>query len=78
MAEVAEKVARVSVVDDGPGIPESRRAALTDRFARADESRARHGLGLAIAAGIAEAAGGRLTLGDAAPGLVATLELPVA
>ncbi|ROT99427.1 sensor histidine kinase [Histidinibacterium lentulum] len=78
VAEVAERVARISVVDDGPGIPESRRTALTDRFARADESRARHGLGLAIAAGIAEAAGGRLTLADAGPGLVATLELPVA
>lgn len=76
VAEVDGPIVRLAVVDDGPGIPETRRAELTDRFARADESAARHGLGLAIAADIAEAAGGALTLGDAGPGLKAVLELP--
>ena len=37
-----------------------------------------HGLGLAIAAEIAEAAGGALELANAAPGLEATLLLPAA
>ncbi|RBI70907.1 sensor histidine kinase [Roseovarius sp. TE539] len=64
----------LSVTDDGPGIAPDRRAALPARHGRADESGA--GLGLAIAAEIAEAAGGRLTLSDADPGLAATLELP--
>jgi signal transduction histidine kinase len=67
----------LTVADDGPGIPESRRAALANRFARADASGPGHGLGLAIAADIAEAAGGRLALADAAPGLAANLILPV-
>lgn len=64
----------LSITDDGPGIPTDRRAALIARHGRADESGT--GLGLSIAAEIAEAAGGRLTLSDAAPGLTATLILP--
>ena len=64
----------LSVTDDGPGIPPDRRAALTARHGRADESGT--GLGLAIAAEITEAAGGTLTLADAAPGLTVTLALP--
>jgi signal transduction histidine kinase len=76
VARVEGALARVSVIDDGPGIPEHRRSELTDRFVRADESAARHGLGLAIAADVAEVAGGALILGDAGPGLVATLEIP--
>ncbi len=67
---------RVTVADDGPGIPADQRARLTARHARADESGT--GLGLAIAAQIAEAAGGNLTLDDATPGLAATLTLPMA
>ena len=45
---------RLSVIDDGPGIPSSRRTALLARGARSDEARTRapegHGLGLFIAA----------------------------
>ncbi|TCP23048.1 sensor histidine kinase [Rhodovulum adriaticum] len=68
---------RITVRDDGPGIPDARRDALTDRFARADQGGG-HGLGLAIASDIAEAADGRLDLADARPGLSATLVLPAA
>lgn len=64
----------VTIADDGPGIPENQRAALTRRHARADETGT--GLGLSIATEIAEAAGGTLTLDDAAPGVAATLKLP--
>ncbi|MEE4119918.1 MAG: HAMP domain-containing sensor histidine kinase [Paracoccaceae bacterium] len=71
---------RLTVSDDGPGIPEGRRTALTNRFASAEtagpEETPGHGLGLAIAAEIAEAAGGHLALADAAPGLSASLSLP--
>lgn len=65
---------RLSIQDDGPGIPQERRAELSRRHARADE--AGTGLGLAIASDIAEAAGGRLVLGAEGPGLNATLALP--
>jgi signal transduction histidine kinase len=64
----------LSVSDNGTGIPSDRRAELIARHGRADESGM--GLGLSIAAEIAEAAGGRLSLSDATPGLTATLVLP--
>jgi two-component system, OmpR family, sensor kinase len=55
---------RVTVDDDGPGIPPTQRLAVFDRFHRTDESRARRsggtGLGLAIAKAIVEAHGGRI------------------
>jgi two-component system OmpR family sensor kinase len=55
---------RVTVDDDGPGIPPGQRLAVFDRFHRSDESRARRtggsGLGLAIARAIVDAHGGRI------------------
>jgi signal transduction histidine kinase len=66
----------LSIADDGPGIPEPRRAALMQRHARADETGS--GLGLSIASDIAGAAGGALTLDGAAGGLTARLALPLA
>jgi len=68
----------VVVADDGPGIAPERIEALMQRGARADESGAGSGLGLAIAREITEAAGGTLTLCDAAPGLRAEIALPAA
>lgn len=70
--------ARVTVRDDGPGLPADRRAAMMARGVRADETGPGTGLGLAIAAEIAEAAGGGLELEEAGPGLSATLVLPLA
>jgi signal transduction histidine kinase len=64
----------LTIADDGPGIPQAARDALVCRHARADETGT--GLGLAIASDMAQAAGGTLTLADAAPGLTATLVLP--
>ncbi|PKP71566.1 MAG: sensor histidine kinase [Alphaproteobacteria bacterium HGW-Alphaproteobacteria-4] len=68
----------VVVADDGPGIAPERIEALMQRGARADESGAGSGLGLAIAREITEAAGGTLTLSEAAPGLRAEIALPAA
>jgi heavy metal sensor kinase len=61
---------RIAVTDDGPGIPQSARDRIFERFFRADPSRSRAdrsatggaGLGLAIARWIAEAHGGTLVL----------------
>lgn len=68
---------RLSVVDDGPGIPEADRLRATQAGARLDERGDGHGFGLAIARELAELHGGRLIL-DEAPsgGLSATVLLP--
>ena len=68
----------IVVADDGPGCPDEMLAVLGSRGQRADESMPGHGLGLAIARDIVEAAGGGLhfarsvTLG----GLEVTAHLP--
>ena len=77
------RLARLSVVDDGPGIPDAFRARIFSKFAQADGSDTRAkggtGLGLAIAREIAERHGGRLWF-ESAEGHGATfhLDLPLA
>src|SRR5262249_36551125 len=68
----------LSVTDHGPGIPESERKHAMERFVRLDSSRSLpgSGLGLSLASAVATLHGGELRLGDASPGLVATLVLP--
>lgn len=55
----------LSVADSGPGVPDSQRARVFDRFYRLDDARARVtgglGLGLAIARSIVEAHRGQIT-----------------
>ena len=60
---------RISVEDDGPGIPPERREEALKPFSRLDPARNQNrvegvGLGLSIAADIARAHGGQLRLGD--------------
>lgn len=71
--------AALTVRDDGPGIPAAERARALRRFGRLEPSRNRagHGLGLPLADAVARLHRGTLTLGDAAPGLIVTIRLPL-
>jgi signal transduction histidine kinase len=79
--DVAVAGGRVTVDDDGSGIPPDARDVVFERFVRLDEARERDaggsGLGLAIARELAREMHGDVTL-DEAPGggLRAVLELP--
>jgi signal transduction histidine kinase len=70
------------VVDDGPGIAPSDRERVFDRFVRLDEHRGRPGggagLGLAIVKELVVAHGGAVTIGDAHPGAIFAVRLPLA
>jgi signal transduction histidine kinase len=68
----------LSVTDHGPGIPEGDRKHAVERFVRLDTSRSQpgSGLGLSLASAVATLHGGELRLGDAHPGLIATLARP--
>jgi signal transduction histidine kinase len=72
----------LSVVDDGPGIPAADHERVFDRFTRLDSARSADaggsGLGLAIVRDVVRAHGGSVVLGDAEPGLRATVRLPAA
>ena len=65
----------LSVVDDGPGIPESERDRVLDRFHRLERSRSTpgSGLGLALAAAVAKLHNADISLHDAGPGLEARI-----
>jgi signal transduction histidine kinase len=73
----------LTVADDGPGIPAEDTERAFGRFSRLDNARSRagstegSGLGLAIVRSTAEAHGGSARLGDAGPGLRATVRLPL-
>ncbi|GIJ58238.1 two-component sensor histidine kinase [Virgisporangium aurantiacum] len=71
----------VEVTDDGPGIPAPDLERVFDRFTRLDDGRARDeggsGLGLAIVRELIRRHDGSVTLTDAAPGLRATIRLPL-
>jgi signal transduction histidine kinase len=69
----------ISVADDGQGIPPERHEEALRRFGRLDHSRhaGGHGLGLALVEATARLHGGGIELGDAHPGLVVRLVLPV-
>ncbi|HEX3990309.1 MAG TPA: ATP-binding protein, partial [Acetobacteraceae bacterium] len=71
---------RITVTDQGPGIPEEDRSRATERFYRGDMARGTpgSGLGLALVQAVAYLHGGVLRLEDARPGLRAALELAYA
>src|SRR5580658_10454331 len=71
---------RMTVTDQGPGIPEEDRSRATERFYRGDAARGTpgSGLGLALVQAVAYLHGGVLRLEDAKPGLRAVLDLALA
>ncbi len=68
---------RMTVTDQGPGIPDADRFRATERFFRGDAARGTpgSGLGLALVQAVAYLHGGVLRLEDARPGLRAVLDL---
>lgn len=82
-AEPNAKAVRLSVSDSGPGIPESDRQRVFERFYRVDKARARAaeeggtGLGLAIVRHLVGLHGGKVEVGDReGGGAVVTITLP--
>jgi hypothetical protein len=68
---------RVSVIDNGPGIPPDMRTKVLQRFFRLESSRTTpgSGLGLSLADVIVKAHDATLEFSDAGPGLNATVSL---
>ena len=67
---------RLSVTDNGPGIPDAAdRQRATERFVRLEKSRSQpgSGLGLSLAKAVMKLHGGRLDLAPANPGLSVTM-----
>jgi two-component system sensor histidine kinase PhoQ len=58
----------LTVVDDGPGIPEHMAGILLERGMRLDESAPGHGIGLAVVRDIAASYGGEIRIGRSALG----------
>lgn len=77
LAQRRESAVEVSVSDNGPGIPAEMRAKVLQRFVRLENSRTTpgYGLGLSLAAAIANLHEAPLAIADNAPGLRASLRL---
>jgi signal transduction histidine kinase len=69
----------VEVSDKGIGIPPTQRAEALRRFGRLDPSRTGFGagLGLSLVQAVARLHGGTIELGDAKPGLIIRLSIPL-
>jgi signal transduction histidine kinase len=76
----AGATAELTVADDGPGIPESERTRVLERFTRLDDARARDtggvGLGLAIVDDVVRIHEGQLIIAPNVPGTRITIKLP--
>jgi len=68
----------LSVADRGPGIPDTDRGRVVERFVRLEQSRSEpgSGLGLSLASAVARLHGGELKLEDNHPGLRTIIALP--
>ncbi|HEY5844071.1 MAG TPA: HAMP domain-containing sensor histidine kinase [Mycobacterium sp.] len=72
--------ARLTVADNGPGLPQDLESEVFERFARGDSSRSRHsgstGLGLAIVAAVVRAHHGTIDVHSVPGDTVFVVELP--
>ena len=70
--------ARLTVSDDGPGVPDAERQMIFRRFYRVDQSRTTpgSGLGLSLVAAIASIHGAEVQAEDADPGLRIVVDFP--
>ncbi|HRY25001.1 MAG TPA: ATP-binding protein, partial [Geminicoccaceae bacterium] len=79
--EQARRIARITVSDDGPGIPPEMRQKALERFVRLEPERHTpgNGLGLSLVSAVAKLHDARLELADNEPGLRVSLvfERPV-
>ena len=71
--------AEISVTDNGPGIADSEKSKVVQRFYRGDASRGTPGvgLGLSLVQAVAKLHGSSLVLSDQKPGLRAAVTLPL-
>ncbi len=71
---------RLSVSDDGPGVPDRDLTRIFERFVRLEHSRSTvgNGLGLRIVAAVAELHGGHASASGCGPGLRVEMDLPAA
>lgn len=77
--EARNGLAHLSVVDQGPGIPEAERDHVLARFVRLEKSRSRpgFGLGLSLVNAVVRIHRGSLRLIDNDPGLLVDITLPM-
>src|SRR5271166_245196 len=74
----ADGAAEIAVADNGPGIKESEKAKVVERFYRGDASRGTPGvgLGLSVVQAVAKLHGSTLEFVDRGPGLCVLLAIP--
>ncbi len=74
-----EATAEVSVADNGPGIADSEKSKVVERFYRGDASRGTPGvgLGLSLVQAVAKLHGGSLSLSNQNPGLRVAFVIPL-
>lgn len=76
LLEASDLGVRISVEDDGPGVPPELAPRIFERFVRGHDRSPGMGLGLAIARRMAEIIGARLWLDDAEVGARFVVEVP--
>ena len=80
--DTEKDLAKIKIIDQGPGIPKEQLQNIFERFYRIDEARNREhggmGLGLAISKGIIEAHGGQIKVESNQPtGSIFVIEIPL-
>jgi len=79
VVKLGDGTAEISVSDNGPGITDSEKSKVVQRFYRGDASRGTPGvgLGLSLVQAVAKLHGSALSLSDREPGLRVSMTLPL-